>query len=71
LYSILQEFALRNINLTRIESRPTKNIPWEYYFFVDLEGNVDDDKISASLLAVRSVTIFFKLLGSYKKDEIR
>lgn len=71
LYSILQEFALRNINLTRIESRPTKNIPWEYYFFVDLEGNVNNDKISASLLSVKSATIFFKLLGSYKKDEIR
>ena len=71
LYSVLQEFALRNINLTRIESRPTKNIPWEYYFFVDLEGNVNDDKISASLLAVKSATIFFKLLGSYRKDEIR
>jgi len=71
LYSILQEFALRNINLTKIESRPTKNIPWEYYFFVDLEGNVNDDKISTSLLSVKTATIFFKLLGSYKKAEIR
>ena len=69
LYSILQEFALRNINLTKIESRPTKNIPWEYYFFVDLEGNINDDKVSASLSAVKTATIFFKLLGSYKKDE--
>jgi prephenate dehydratase len=70
LYSILKEFALRNINLTKIESRPTKNIPWEYYFFVDLEGNINDDKVSASLSAVKTATIFFKLLGSYKKDEI-
>jgi prephenate dehydratase len=70
LYSILQEFALRSINLTKIESRPTKNIPWEYYFFVDLEGNINDDKVSASLSAVKTATIFFKLLGSYKKDEI-
>lgn len=70
LYSILQEFALRNINLTKIESRPTKNIPWEYYFFVDLEGNINDDKVSISLSAVKTATIFFKLLGSYKKDEI-
>jgi prephenate dehydratase len=70
LYSILQEFALRNINLTKIESRPTKNIPWEYYFFVDLEGNINDDEVSASLSAVKTATIFFKLLGSYKKDEI-
>ena len=70
LYSILQEFALRNINLTKIESRPTKNIPWEYYFFVDLEGNINDDKVSTSLSAVKTATIFFKILGSYKKDEI-
>lgn len=70
LYSVLQEFALRNINLTKIESRPTKNIPWEYYFFVDLEGNINDDKVSTSLSAVKTATIFFKLLGSYKKDEI-
>ena len=70
LYSVLQEFALRNINLTKIESRPTKNIPWEYYFFVDLEGNINDDKVSTSLSAVKTATISFKLLGSYKKDEI-
>ncbi len=70
LYSVLQEFALRNINLTKIESRPTKNIPWEYYFFVDLEGNINDDKVSTSLSVVKTATIFFKLLGSYKKDEI-
>lgn len=69
LYSILKEFALRSINLTKIESRPTKDIPWEYYFFVDLEGNANDDRISESLLSIKKSTIFFKLLGSYKKAE--
>lgn len=70
LYSILKEFAIRNINLTKIESRPTKDIPWEYYFFVDLEGNSLDNKINDSLLSVKKTTKFFKLLGSYKKAEI-
>jgi len=70
LYLILKEFALRKINLTRIESRPTKNIPWEYYFFVDFEGNPAEERIVDSLLAIKDLVKFFKLLGSYKKAEI-
>src|ERR671921_198421 len=63
LFLILKEFALRNINLTKIESRPTKDIPWEYYFFVDFEGNIDEEKIKTSLLNIKKETIFFKILG--------
>jgi prephenate dehydratase len=70
LYSILKEFALRKINLTKIESRPTKNIPWEYYFFVDLEGNTNEKRISDSLSSIGNIVKSFKLLGSYKKAEI-
>ena len=70
LCTILKEFALKNINLTKIESRPTKDIPWEYYFFVDFEGNIDEEKIKTSLLNIKKETIFFKILGSYKKAEI-
>lgn len=70
LFLILKEFATRNINLTKIESRPTKDIPWEYYFFVDFEGNPDDDVIKTSLLDIKKETLFFKILGSYKKAEI-
>ncbi|MDQ6722808.1 MAG: prephenate dehydratase, partial [Thermoproteota archaeon] len=58
LFLILKEFATRNINLTRIESRPTKDIPWEYYFFVDFEGNPDDDVIKTSLLDIKKETLF-------------
>lgn len=71
LYSILKEFASRKINLTKIESRPTKNVPWEYYFFVDLEGNTNDRRISDSISSVENIVKFFKLLGSYKKAEIK
>jgi prephenate dehydratase len=70
LYLILKEFALRKINLTRIESRPTKDIPWEYYFFVDFEGNPSEESIVDSLQAIKASVKFFKLLGSYKKAEI-
>jgi prephenate dehydratase len=70
LFLILKKFALRNINLTKIESRPTKDIPWEYYFFVDFEGNLNDKVIMNSLLDVEKKTLFFKILGSYKKAEI-
>ncbi len=70
LYLILKEFALRNINLTKIESRPIKDVPWEYYFFVDFEGNSNEKVVQDSLNSVRKLSVFFKLLGSYKKAEI-
>jgi prephenate dehydratase len=58
LFSILEEFAHRQINLTKIESRPTKEALWEYNFYVDLEGQL-----------VKNKSAFFKILGSYKKAE--
>jgi len=70
LFLILKEFAAKNINLTKIESRPTKDVPWEYYFFVDFEGNPNADGVRASLLNIKNESIFFKILGSYKKAEI-
>jgi len=70
LFLILKEFALRNINLTKIESRPTKDVPWEYYFIVDFEGNPKEDAIRNSLSDIKKETLFFKILGSYKKAEI-
>lgn len=70
LFSILKEFAIRDINLTKIESRPTKSVPWEYYFFVDFEGNMYSPKIQELLLNVKQNAIFFKILGSYKKDKL-
>jgi prephenate dehydratase len=70
LFLVLKEFASRNINLTKIESRPKKDIPWEYYFFVDFEDNSEKDIVKESLLSIKNETIFFKILGSYEKAEI-
>jgi prephenate dehydratase len=66
LYKILGEFAERNINLTKIESRPTKETPWEYHFYLDFEGHRTEKKCQEALKSMRDKTIFVKILGSYK-----
>jgi len=67
LYNILKEFSHQNINLTKIESRPTKETPWEYYFYVDFDGHYNDKKVTLTLNKIKIQTKFFKLLGSYQK----
>jgi prephenate dehydratase len=67
LYSILKEFALRNINLTKIESRPTKASLGDYYFFVDLEGYRADKKVSDALKEIKKRASFCKIFGSYPR----
>ncbi|MFZ0695949.1 MAG: prephenate dehydratase [Nitrososphaeraceae archaeon] len=69
LFSILEEFARRRINLTKIESRPTKEVPWEYNFYVDFEGHSSEKEIKDLIRAIRKKTTFVKLLGSYKRGE--
>ena len=66
LYKILGEFADRKINLTKIESRPTKQTPWEYHFYLDFEGHRTETKCQQALNSIRDKTIFVKILGSYK-----
>jgi len=66
LYQVLKEFADRNINLTKIESRPTKSTPWEYHFYLDFEGHRTETKCQQSLNSIKDKTIFVKILGSYK-----
>ena len=65
LYQIINEFYQHKINLTKIESRPNKNTPWEYNFYVDFEGHQDDSSIKDMLQKLRSNTTFLKILGSY------
>jgi chorismate mutase / prephenate dehydratase len=67
LYNALGEFAKRNINLTRIESRPTKKTAWEYNFYLDFEGHRTEPKCNDALKALEKYAIFVKILGSYPK----
>ena len=65
LYRILGHFADRGINLSRIESRPTKDRPWEYAFFVDVEGHQEDEPVARAIEAMRADLEMLKVLGSY------
>ena len=65
LLSILQEFAARGINLTKLESRPTKKGLGDYCFLLDLEGHVADDVVADCLRALRAKQGNVKFLGSY------
>ncbi len=67
LFSILKEFAVRNINLTRIESRPSRRELGDYYFFIDLEGHIEDDVVREALAGVERAATMVKVLGSYPK----
>ena len=67
LYKALEEFAIRGINLTKIESRPTKQRPWEYNFYLDFEGHRSDKKCREALESLKKKSTFLKILGSYPK----
>ena len=67
LHACLEAFADKKINLTKIESRPSKKALGDYYFFIDLEGHRQDRLIAGALAELKKQTGFFKLLGSYPK----
>ena len=67
LYSVLKEFADKGINLTKIESRPTRKTPWEYNFYLDFEGHREDERCKAILESIDEKRMLTKILGSYSK----
>ncbi len=67
LCEVLQKFAERNINLAKIESRPSKESLGRYIFLIDIEGHHDDSLVSEVLKQVREVTSLFKVFGSYPR----
>jgi chorismate mutase/prephenate dehydratase len=65
---VLSSFKKYNINLTKIESRPSRRKPWEYYFFVDFQGHRDSDRVQKTLKELEKNCAFVKILGSYPKE---
>jgi prephenate dehydratase len=68
LFRALSVFALRDIDLTKIESRPIPEKPFEYYFYLDFRGSIDDEKCKNALNNLREISVFLKILGSYEED---
>jgi prephenate dehydratase len=69
LFRCLSVFALRDISLIKIESRPLRGRPWEYLFYLDFMGRVDDPKCKKALGHLKELTDFVRVLGSYPKGD--
>lgn len=65
LYECLGEFARRNLNFTKLESRPRPNHPWQYMFYLDFEGHSQDPPVEAAMMGLLRTSSFVKFLGSY------
>ena len=65
LYGILSHFIYNDLNMTKIESRPIKGKQWEYRFFVDFEGNMEDGAVKNAIRGLREETANLKILGNY------
>lgn len=65
LYAILSHFIYNDLNMTKIESRPIEGRQWEYRFFVDFEGNMEDAAVKNALRGLREETTNLKILGNY------
>ncbi len=69
LMAILNEFAVRGVNMTRIESRPTRKALGDYYFSVDVEGHVADARVAEALAGLHRVCLDVRFLGSYPRHD--
>lgn len=69
LYELLKSFEKRDINMTRIESRPSHRGRWSYVFYVDLDGHSSDAKVAGALAELEEQAPFFRLLGSYPQTD--
>jgi prephenate dehydratase len=67
LYEAMGCFASREINMTKVESRPRRGRAWEYVFFVDIDGHVNDPKVADALADLVRRAVFVKVLGSYPR----
>jgi prephenate dehydratase len=69
LLEILTEFSVRGVNLTRIESRPTKKVMGDYFFTVDCEGHINDARVGEALAGLHRLCAQVRFLGSYARHD--
>ena len=68
LLKVLQLFGRNGINLSKIQSRPLRNRPWEYLFYVDFDGHIEDPKVEKVVHTIMKRCMFFRVLGSYPRS---
>jgi chorismate mutase/prephenate dehydratase len=68
LYTMLAPFAESGINLNRLDARPSGRKVWDYVFFLDMEGHIEDEKVAAAIERLRQDCMFLKVLGSYPRS---
>lgn len=70
LYNIIKILYENKLNMMKIESRPIIDHPWEYSFYIDFEGSVEDENVIATLEKIKEVSSDFRLAGNYKKSNM-
>ena len=70
LYALLEPIARHGVSMTKIESRPSRVSKWDYVFFVDIEGHVEDGNVARALEELQSQASLLKVLGSYPRCEL-
>ncbi|BFH73329.1 prephenate dehydratase domain-containing protein [Sulfurisphaera javensis] len=71
LYRVLEKFYINEINLTMIYSRPLKSIPWQYYFYLEFEGNLEDEKVKDTLAKIQNLVTTLKIKGTFSRLQYR
>jgi chorismate mutase/prephenate dehydratase len=70
LYSLIKPFSNHGIDMSRIESRPSRKSTWDYVFFIDVIGHQEDERLAKAIAEVKKEAAYFKLLGSYPRAAI-
>lgn len=70
LYNLLSHLQFNNINMSKIESSPIQGRGWEYRFFVDIEGTLEDAGVKNALNAIKTEAQYFKILGTYSDEQM-
>lgn len=68
LYKLISHFAENNINMIKIESRPMEQGTWNYFLYVDFDGNIESKEVETALNLIKQNSPYFKLLGGYRKN---
>ena len=68
LHTLLAPLSDHNINMTRVESRPSRTGMWVYVFFIDIEGHIQSPNVESAVAKVKRNAAMFKVLGSYPRS---